>query len=384
MAESMVPGVGPQSSPFLVQSSQDGGIDIVSTSGQPIFHASPWDAQPGWGINYFAVQPGITDSGGDSAGPVLFADGADTNVDAAISAKGTGSIIFGNGQGVNAQIIGPSSVLPIAWPVLQSGGANTGKITYGGITQSSTGGITQVQACSYNGTEPLYGVACGYSNYPGASRSFTAGGYCTVYGYGGIAIGNACLNYANFGVTLGNYGSDNFNSAGYYATQLIYSSTQLGNKTGSTQAVTFSHQCSLTGSASSPVTGNLTCTSSSVGISTTIPIPLHSAMTIHALVTAVDTITGDNASWIINALLGVGATVASAKVASSNGTGAPTFYSIASGSTNSPNSWSITLNTVNSGSRAYFYLSISIPTGTAGTDLVWAHARIDASQVFYG
>jgi hypothetical protein len=318
--------------------SSNGATDFSDPSGGKQFEIYPFPNA----VNYFSVEGNI--AGG---APTLFAQGSDANIDADIAAKGTGSVVLGNGLGTLAQFNNYSALPNTVWPLIQSAQGSTVIYSAGGsganvnisMLPIGTGGFSAGPAQTVTGTNA---TALGSSN--------------KASGYASAAIGIASYAQGAYSLSTGAYSFDNS-----VVGKRSHSSAHLGSARGTTQ---ISEQVfAATTSSATPVTA----TSDAGGSSTlnTIQVQPNQTVASRILIVARNTSTGASAMWNALAYWNEGATASTLVLVYSTGTGAP-LASTGTGST-----WTATLGT--NTTTGYGYV---ICTGAAGETIRWT-VRVD-------
>jgi hypothetical protein len=323
----------------------NGATNFTDLSGGLQFQIYPF---PG-AVNYYAVEGNI--AGG---APTLFAQGSDTNIDADISAKGTGSVILGNGLGVLAEFSNYNGLPNTNWPLIQS--AQGGSVVY-----SAGGGAANVSIIML----PL-GTG-GFSAGPGQTVTGTnataLGSSNKASGYAATAIGIACYAQGAYSLSTGAYSFDNS-----VVGKRSHSSAHLGSARGTTQ---ISEQVfAIQTTTATPATA--TSDAGGASVNNTIQLQPNYSVASRITVVARNTSTGATAMWKIDAFWQEGATASTATLVYSTGTGAP-LASTGTGST-----WTVTLGT--STGSGYGYV---ICTGAAGETVRWT-VRADNVEVMNG
>jgi hypothetical protein len=323
---------------FVSLNSSNGSTDFFDLSAARQFEIYPF---PG-AVNYYAIQGNIA-----NGGPALSAQGSDANIDANISAKGTGNVVLGNGLGVLAQFQAQSGLSASAWPVLQSVQGSTAIYTAGGYSSNISIGILPI------GTG---GFFAGPGHTVTGTNATALGSSNKASGYASAAIGIASYAQGAYSLSTGAYSFDNS-----VVGKRSHSSAHLGSARGTTQ---ISEQAfAIQTTSATPVTA----TSDGGGSSTlnTIQVQANQTVASRILVVARNTTTGASAMWNVLAYWNEGATASTLALVYSTGAGAPVA------STGTGNTWTATLGT--NTTTGYGYV---ICTGAAGETIRWT-VRVD-------
>jgi hypothetical protein len=334
---SPVPNLG-FSYQFVAPNPANGATDFFDLSGARQFQIFPF---PG-AVNYYAVEGNIA-----SGGPSLSAQGADTNIDANISAKGTGNVVLGNGLGILAQFQAQSNSLASVWPVFQSVQGSTAIITAGGAGPNISLSMLPIG----NG-----GFSTGPSAVVNGGNAVALGRFNQSNGFASVTLGNNNYALGNYSITTGNAGSDHFVFG-----KRSHMSVFLGAAHGSTQ---ISEQAlGIESTSASPVTA--TADAGAATSNNTIQVQPNQTVASRILVVARNTTTGASAMWNILAYWNEGATASTLALVYSTGTGAPVA------STGTGSTWTATLGTNTTTGFGYI-----IGTGAAGETIRWT-VRVD-------